>query len=172
MLIYMQMMDSQEDQDLFAQIYTTYRRPIFSVARRYLKEQQDAEDAVHQAFLYVAENFSKFSAGVCPKTWAYLVKLVECRAINILKQKSKCKTVDIYEQQLASVPAPEATSHLAELILGLPERYRTALVLRYTYGYEYYEIGNFLHTSEAAAQKLVSRARLKLEKICKEEGVL
>jgi RNA polymerase sigma-70 factor (ECF subfamily) len=172
MLIYVQAIDRRDDKDLFAEIYMAYRRPMYSVARRYLKQQQDAEDAVHQAFLYMAENFSKFSAGVCPKTWSYIVKLVESRAIDILRQKAKCDTSEIYEQQLVSIPVPESASYLTELILGLPERYRTALILRYTYGYEYSEIGRFLHISEATAQKLVSRARRKLEKICKEEGVL
>ena len=172
MLIYVQAIDLQEEQDLFAQIYMAYRRPLISVAKRYLKAPEDAEDAVHQAFLYVAENFSKFSAGVCPKTWSYIVKLVESRAIDILRQKSKCDAADIYEHQLASIQVPESASHLTELILGLPERYRNALILRYAYGYEYSEIGKFLHISEATAQKVVSRARLKLEKICQEEGVL
>ena len=171
MLIYVQAIDRRDDKDLFTEIYMAYRRPMYSVARRYLK-QQDAEDAVHQAFLYMAENFEKFSAGVCPKTWSYIVKLVESRAIDILRQKAKCDTSEIYEQQLVSIPVPESASYLTELILGLPERYRTALILRYTYGYEYSEIGSFLHISEATAQKLVSRARQKLEKICKEEGVL
>ena len=172
MLIYVQAIDRQDDKDLFAEIYMVYRSPMYSVAKRYLKEPQDAEDAVHQAFLYVADNFSKFSAGVCPKTWSYIVKLVESRAIDILRQKAKCDTAEIYEQQLVSIPVPESASHLTELILCLPERYRTALILRYTYGYEYSEVGSFLHISEATAQKLVSRARQKLEKICKEEGVL
>ena len=172
MLVYVQMMDSRKEQDLFTQIYMAYRGQMMEVAKRYLKEPQDAEDAVHQAFLYVADNFSKFSAGVCPKTWSYIVKLVESRAIDILRQKAKCDTSEIYEQQLVSIPVPESASYLTELILGLPERYRTALILRYTYGYEYSEIGSFLHISEATAQKLVSRARRKLEKICKEEGVL
>ena len=172
MLIYVQAMDHQQDKDLFTEIYLAYRRPMFVIAMRYLQEQQDAEDAVHQAFLYIVENFSKFSSGVCPKTWSYIVKLVESRAIDILRKKSKYHTSKIYEHRLASVQLPESASHLVALILDLPERYRTALILRYAYGYEFKEIGKFLNISEAAAQKLVSRARHKLDKIYKEEGVL
>lgn len=172
MLMYVQMMDSQEDQDLFAQIYMAYRGQMLEVAKRYLKEPEDAEDAVHQAFLYVVENFSKFSDGVCPETRSYIVKVTESRAIDILRRKAKYTSFEDYENQVAAVSAPESASDLTRSILQLPERYRTALILRYAYGFEFREIGKMMRITEATARRLVSRARSKLEIICRKEGVL
>ena len=172
MLVYVQMMDSRKEQDLFTQIYMAYRGQMMEVAKRYLKEPQDAEDAVHQAFLYVAENFSKFSEGVCPKTRSYIVKVTESRAIDILRRQAKYVSMDAYEQQLQEIAVPESASDLARNILQLPERYRNALILRYAYGYEFREIGKLMNMKEEAARRLVTRARTKLEKICRKEGVL
>lgn len=54
-LIYMQMIASDEDKSKFEQIYLTYRKLMFFVARSILKNDADAEDAVHTAFVSIIE---------------------------------------------------------------------------------------------------------------------
>ena len=56
MFIYLQMIESAEDQSKFEDIYTAYCKLMFCVALKYLKHEQDAEDAVHHAFVKIAEN--------------------------------------------------------------------------------------------------------------------
>ena len=53
MLIYLQMIESEEDKSKFEAIYNKYRYLMFSVANRVLNNQYDAEDAVHQAFISI-----------------------------------------------------------------------------------------------------------------------
>ena len=55
MLIYLQALDSPEDRTRFEALYTAYRGLMFHAARRILNNDQDAEDAVHMAFLSLAE---------------------------------------------------------------------------------------------------------------------
>ena len=50
MIIYLQMIDTPEDRSKFEQIYLEYRGLMFHVANEILHNEQDAEDAVHQAF--------------------------------------------------------------------------------------------------------------------------
>ena len=59
MILYLQMIDTSEDRSKFEQIYIEYRDLMFYVANRILDSDQDAEDAVHEAFLKVAENIKK-----------------------------------------------------------------------------------------------------------------
>lgn len=61
MLIYLQVIDAPEDRDQFITLYETYRGLMFYVANQILQNEQDAEDAVHDAFLSVAEHIKKFS---------------------------------------------------------------------------------------------------------------
>ena len=56
MLIYMMMIDSESDQSKFEQIYMKYKGLMFYVANDILHNEHDAEDAVHQAFIKIAEN--------------------------------------------------------------------------------------------------------------------
>ncbi len=61
MIIYLQMIESDEDKSKFEQLYIMYKGLMFHVAMKILKNEFDAEDAVHQAFLSLIENLKKIS---------------------------------------------------------------------------------------------------------------
>ena len=63
MLIYIQTADDSETQSLLKKIYLDYRDKMLAAAYAILQDRFDAEDAVHQAFVYIAENLGKFSHG-------------------------------------------------------------------------------------------------------------
>lgn len=77
MLIYLQVIDAPEDRDQFITLYETYRGLMFYVANQILQNEQDAEDAVHDAFLSVAEHIKKFSRLERHKTKAFLVTIAD-----------------------------------------------------------------------------------------------
>ena len=65
MLLYLQMLETPEEKSLFEQIYLEYRGLMYHVAYEILHNDQDAEDAVHQAFVKIVENIKKI-VGVKP----------------------------------------------------------------------------------------------------------
>ena len=73
MLIYLQLIDSPEEKSRFEELYITYRKLMFHVAKGILGNDQDAEDAVHDAFLSIAKNFDKISTEDRHKTKAFVV---------------------------------------------------------------------------------------------------
>lgn len=91
MLIYLQVIDAPEDRDQFITLYETYRGLMFYVANQILQNEQDAEDAVHDAFLSVAEHIKKFSRLERHKTKAFLVTIVENKAIDLYRKKTHRK---------------------------------------------------------------------------------
>lgn len=82
MLIYLQMLESPEEKSILEQIYLEYRGLMYHVAYEILHNEQDAEDAVHHAFVKIAENIKKITDPVCPKTHSYVVTIVEHQAID------------------------------------------------------------------------------------------
>lgn len=60
MLVYLQMIATRSDKEKFEEIYTAYRKLMLYVANEVLKNDRDAEDAVHEAFISVAKNLKKF----------------------------------------------------------------------------------------------------------------
>ena len=172
MLIYLQTIESPAEKSLFETIYLEYRVLLMHEAKSFLKDELLAEDAVHQTFLYVAENIYKFKAGVCHKTTSYLVKTVRSRSIDILRSRSRLVDLDFYEQFTEGRPDCTGLSPLAECMAKLPERYRTILIMRYHYGFEFREIARHMAITEVNARRVLDRARAKLEEICRREGLL
>ena len=54
MLIYLQVIETEEDKSKFEDIYREYRGLMYYIAYRRLHHEQDAEDAVHHAFMKIA----------------------------------------------------------------------------------------------------------------------
>ena len=79
MIIYLQMIDTPEDRSKFEQIYLEYRGLMFHVANEILHNEQDAEDAVHQAFLNVAENMKKSESRSVQKPRAMSLRLLRTK---------------------------------------------------------------------------------------------
>ena len=93
MLIYLAIIDSPEDQSKFEIVYNTYKSLMFYVADKILHNEQDAEDAVHNAFIKIAENIQKVGEPICPKTKSYVVTIVESKAIDIYRANQRRKEI-------------------------------------------------------------------------------
>lgn len=172
MLIYLQTIDTPEQRSKFELLYREYRGLMFHVANRILENEQDAEDAVHQAFLKVAEHMDKIGEPVCPKTRGFVVTIAENKAIDLYRRSKKHPLVEL-DETLPGIPvAYEGESVLAACLLQLPARYREALLLRYCYGYSLRETADLMGVTVSAATQVIHRAKNKLRTLYeKEEGL-
>lgn len=171
MLIYLQLIDSPRDRSKFEKIYYAYRDKMYAAAFAILHNEEDAEDAVHQAFVKVAENIEKIFEVECPKTAAYVVTIVENKAIDLYRRKKKHPTVPLDDMAGLDIQYT-GENELARCIAALPARYRQILMLKYYHGYSTREIAKMLSLSTANVSKIEQRAKAKLEILCKEAGVL
>lgn len=172
MIVYLQMIDSPESKSKFEKIYNTYRGLMYYVAHQILGHQQDAEDAVYAAFVKIAENIEKISDPVCPKTRSLVVIIVKNQSIDMLRSRKRHEKVELMEDMVCFLPDYEVEDSLTRCILKLPQRYQSVILLKYSHGYTLREIADMMGLSLAAATKLDQRAKKKLEKLCKEEGIL
>ena len=172
MIVYLSMLETPEAKSKFEQLYLEYKGLMFHVAYEILHNEQDAEDAVHQAFVSIAENIKKIDAPVCPKTHSYVVTIVESKAIDQYRKLQKHPTVELIEEIQGTTACYEGDNDLTKCILKLPARYREVILLRYHHGYSVREIANIMNLSLPAAIKLDQRAKGKLKKLCEEAGIL
>ena len=87
MILYLQMIETDDDRVKFEKIYHLYRGLMFYVANRILQNEQDAEDAVHQAFLAIIIHLKKISEIDCPKTKSFVVIITENKAIDMIRER-------------------------------------------------------------------------------------
>lgn len=171
MLIYLQMIDAPEEQSKFETLYLQYSSRMYRTAYSILRNEQDAEDAVHQAFLTIVENIEKISEPICPKTAAYVVTIVENKSIDLYRRKKRHPVISLDDVPGLHISCAE-TSELARCMSMLPARQRQVLLLKYHHGYSTKEISGMLSLSAANVAKIEQRAKAKLEQLCKEAEIL
>lgn len=165
MMIYLQMLETDEDKTKFEEIYHTYLNMMSGVAMQILRNEFDTEDAVHQAFLAIIENIKKISRMKCPDLVCYIVIIVKNKAIDILRERKYIVDSD-YNENMIDEMLPEFEMHgLATALTELPERYRTVLLLRYHYGFNTRELAAYYGLSQATIQKVIWRAKQALQAI-------
>lgn len=172
MIVYLQMIETPEEKTKFERLYLEYSGLMYHVAYNILHNEQDAEDAVHQAFVKVAENIKKINDPVCPKTHGYIVTTVENKAIDLYRRRQKIQPVEFIDDIQGVNVQYDGENTLTSCILKLPARYREIILLRYHHGYSVREIANMMNLSLPTAIKLDQRAKNRLKKLCEEAGIL
>lgn len=107
MIIYLAAIDAPEDRDTFVALYETYRNLMFHVAHKILRNEADAEDAVHDAFVTVAEKIQIFSSLERHKTRSLLVTIVEHKAIDLYRKKQRRGEAPLVEEISGIDPGPQ-----------------------------------------------------------------
>lgn len=85
MTVCMTALESAEERRLFEDVYRACCGRMLALARRRLSAQADAEDAVQQSFLALAEHFPRLCRLPRPQLEAYLVVVTERKCIDCLR---------------------------------------------------------------------------------------
>lgn len=172
MMIYLSMIDSPEGQTKFTNLYMTYRDQMYRVADSILHNHHDAEDAVHQAFLSIAENIDIVDLSISQRARSYVITIVENKAIDLYRTKQR-HPAEEFDDNLIGIHIDYTGSNvIAECMSRLPPRYRELLILKYVHCYTFKETASIMGITEVNAKKLALRAKEKLAALCKEEGLL
>ncbi len=171
MFIYLQTIETQKDRVKFEQLYLKYRGFMLQISNEILQNKEDAEDAVHNAFLSIAKNISKISDLDSPRTRGFLMIIIERKSIDILRDRKKHASEELVEEKTPCI-LPNLCEHdLKWCISQLPPRYREMILLKYSQGYTTREISRILGISFDAASKLDQRAKRRLNELCRKEEI-
>ena len=176
MLIYLQLIETEEDKSKFEQIYLEYRSLMFHTAYKLLRHEEDAEDVVHQSFLKIIDVLEKISDPMCHKTKALVVIIVERTAIDLYRRRKRRVTIPFDEGYASrSIPTQaEAMAHgdsFARAMAALPVRQREVLLLKYDWGYSNREIAALVSMEEVNVRKTIQRAKEHLATALQEQEV-
>ena len=159
----------------FETLMRRHNRRLFRVARAILRSDDDAEDAVQDAYLAAYRAIGRFRGDARLATW--LTRIVVNEAYARLRKAGSARVIalpevqDMSEEDLAapSGAAPEAPDQAASRaevrrllerhIDGLPEQFRTAFVLREVEELSVEEAATALGVPEATVRTRAHRAR-------------
>jgi RNA polymerase sigma-70 factor (ECF subfamily) len=169
------------DDTAYAELVRTQGGRMFAVARRLLRSDDDAADAVQEAFVSAFRAIASFEGGARLSTWLH--RIVVNAALMKLRTRARRPEVSIEELlpkffedghhvdepaewrnpvQLDAMERQETRTLVREQIDQLPADYRTVLLLRDIEGLDTKETAEVLGVTPNAAKIRLHRARLAL----------
>lgn len=182
LLLYLNLIDDEQQRIEFEEIYTTYRKQMILLAKSFLHNDADAEDVVHDVFLRIATKHMKFIQGLHDPEDVrnYLLKATKNTALNELKRKGRStlsiETLSDSELDNARELSDAAFIELlcakadyekvVQALLSMREPYRDILYYHFVLELSVPEAAKRLGRSTAAAkQQLVRGKKLLLSKL-------
>lgn len=151
-------------EDLVSRSY----RPAYTLALRLLRDPDDAAEATQEAYVRMVKGLKRFRDDGAFPTW--LFKIVSNVCMSEMRKRSRRET----PTELEVVPDPDPMDvedlvagrllreQLAELVDGLPDTDRTAILLRDVYDLSTDESAEILGISPGALKVRLHRARRRL----------
>ena len=145
MLVYLALLENEEDKTLFIKIYEENYLKMYHIAFRILNQKMDAENAVQEAFLSVINNFSKYSKLSCSEMTGLCVSIVKHKAIDVLRKQQhlsvqELENVVLYNENqefepVAHMESEDKSAYVKRIMSKMPETLMVVLDLKYFYDY-------------------------------------
>jgi RNA polymerase sigma-70 factor (ECF subfamily) len=162
------------DQDAFGDIVEIYKNSVYQLCFRMLGNRHEAEDMAQEAFIRAYVNIHTFNQDLKFSTWLFRIATNLC--IDRIRKKKPDYYLDaevagtegltMYSQIPDKTPLPENEVESLELhetiqkeILKLPEKYRSAIVLKYIEELSLNEISEILDLPLGTVKTRIHRGR-------------
>ncbi|SOD92567.1 RNA polymerase sigma factor [Spirosoma fluviale] len=160
----------QGDQAAFAKLYRHYRTPALKFCFYLVKDQEEAENMIHDLFIKIWERRTQINPTL--NFNSYLFTCLRNMAFDYLKQVEKSQLLrQRYMEQMESVPEEpddqEARIQLLEVAINsLSEKRKMILLMNVEGGKSYQEIAEMLRISKNTVKnQLVKAKQLLREKL-------
>ncbi len=154
------------DVEAFEEIIDKYRKPVFRLAIRMVKDFDDAEDIAQNVFIKVYERLGTFNPKYKFFSWLYRIAVNE--TINFCRKKNLIENLaDNFESSGNNPEEAFSESELSEKIqaalIRIDFSYRLPLVLRHFLSYSYKEISEILEVPEKTVKSRLFTGRQMLK---------
>lgn len=161
----------------FSELVNRHHRRLLRVAFGLLKDRQDAEDVVQDAFVRAHRRLDSFEGGAAFYTWVY--RITVNISIDTMRKRKRERRIDFEDESAqqavrkGATPWPrfesshparhserrELASRLQSALAALPEIHQAVLVLRELEGMSYEEIAQTLGLKRGTVMSRLFNAR-------------
>ena len=155
-----------DDEELLKSLYETQNVKMYNIAYKILSTNEDAEEAVQEAFIRIMEHIDKIKKIPCPERVPFCVVIVKNISKNMLRDRKNHASIEEFDclaADMSSNPQVEFFSHmdsahLVQIMRELSTSDRDILLMKWGKKLKYREIGKIMGISEDAAMKRGQRA--------------
>ena len=159
--------DSKQDQnERFERLVNQFQASLLRTCYMYLRDQEQAEDAVQETFFKAYRNLGAFRGESAEKTWLMKIAVNTChdmRKTGWFRHMDRRVTPEMLPE--ASVPFQEFEEGLIVEVMNLPLRLREVVLLYYYQNMDTNEIAETLGIARSSVSGRLQRARKKLRDV-------
>jgi RNA polymerase sigma factor (sigma-70 family) len=157
-------------------LFDIYSGSMLQVCRRYIKDNQDAEEMMLNGFYKFFSSIDSFQykSDAALYSWIKKIMINEClmflrkNLVFAIPGEPVPENHGFYDDVMAKLNAED----IYRFILELPVGYRTVFNLHAVEGWEHKEIANSLGISEGTSKSQLNKARKLLQKILLKQGLI
>lgn len=148
-------------------LFEKYSGRLFSVCRRYCRDDLEAEDVLQEGFVLIFNKIDTFSFRGSLFNWMRTIMVNV--ALRKIQKKSRRDTIYNFEEAPEPVYNEDFISNLSadeiiQHVQRLPEGYRNVFNLYVIEGYKHHEIAEMLDIGESTSRSQLTKARKMLQK--------
>lgn len=154
-------------------LYQQYSKGMYSVCKRMITDEMEAEDVLQNSFVDVFTKLSSFKHESTPGAWIKRIVVNNCinhirkRKIEFREFDNNMEVEDAVQDDISNMLNVQA---IKQAMTKLPDGYRIVFSLYALEGYDHSEIAEILSITESTSKSQYSRSRSKLCQIIKESG--
>lgn len=164
------------DEVAFQEIVRRYRNPITNFVYRMIDDYDRSVELAQETFIRIFTSASRYQANYSFSTYIY--RIASNLAISELRRRKRRRFVSLFspfvndDGETVEIDPPDLSPRIDETMIederrravsraitSLPEKYRSALVLRDVEGMSYDQIAEVLSLSEGTVKSRINRAR-------------
>ncbi|WP_298495763.1 RNA polymerase sigma factor [uncultured Algibacter sp.] len=155
-------------------LFETYAPKMLSVCKYYIKDLQQAEEAMLNGFFKVFSNLKHFKNKGSFEGWIRRIMVRE--SISFLRQQKNiefpAETLKFNNDYSNNIKTNIEVAEIQQLIDSLPNGYKVVFVMYAIEGYKHHEIAELLNISQGTSKSQLFKARKMLqEKIKKVNNI-
>ncbi|MEH6943242.1 sigma-70 family RNA polymerase sigma factor [Bacillus sp. JJ722] len=148
------------DGDAFSRLVQTYERNLYGLARAYLKQDADCDDAVQETILKSFRSLHTLKEPAYFKTWMFRILINEC--IQFLRTKKRAQNSNRIILSVKAANVPYEVIELKDAIKNLDKDLRIVIHLHYYKDLTIKQVADCIGVPEGTVKSRLYRARILL----------
>jgi RNA polymerase sigma-70 factor (ECF subfamily) len=166
----------------FEELVRRYRNDVFALAYHYVRNREEAWDLAQDVFVKAHGGLKSFRGESSFKTWLLRITANRCKDF-FKKRRLRTVALETPDGEPVDLPSnalqPDQQAESQELgkaidaaLQSLPEKHRTAIVLRELQGLSYEAMAEVMHCSMGTVMSRLHHARKKMQRALMDMGVV